>query len=61
MRMLLPKELKERFECPVDVCTPGDLLANPERSVGALVVSPQGHIPRVQSVLPPQRRPIAIT
>jgi hypothetical protein len=31
------------------------------RSVGALVVSPQGHIRRVQSVLPPQRRPIAIT
>ena len=40
MRMLLPEELKERFEYPVDACAPGELLSKPERSVGALVVSP---------------------
>jgi hypothetical protein len=32
MRMLLPKELKERFECPVDVCTPGDFAGEPGAS-----------------------------
>lgn len=49
MRMLLPKELKERFECPVDVCTPGDLLANPERR-GSRRQPAGSHPPRPVSV-----------
>ena len=61
MRMLLPKELGQRFECPVDACAPGELLSNPGRTVGALVVSPQGHIPGIRSVLSPGRPAIAIT
>ena len=61
MRMLLPKELKHRFECPVEVCTPAELLSNPERAIGALVVSPQGHIPRIRSVLAAEPSAVAIT
>ena len=61
MRMLLPTELKQRFDCPVDACTPDELLSNPERAIGALVVSPQGHVPRIRSVLPAGRPALAIT
>lgn len=60
MRMLLPKELRQRFTCRVDACAPDELLSNPERVLGALVVSPQGHIARIRSVLSPERPPIAI-
>jgi hypothetical protein len=61
MRMLLPKELKERFDCPVDACTPQELRSRPERGIGALVVSPQGHLPRIRGVLPPEHPIVAIT
>jgi hypothetical protein len=62
MRLLLPRELKERFgEFRVDVCTPGDLLSSPKRAIGALVVSPQGHIPRIRSVLTEEATSITIT
>jgi DNA-binding transcriptional regulator YhcF (GntR family) len=61
MRRLLPKELKERFPYRVQACTPGELLSSPERGVGALVISPQGHIPRVRPVLPRDRPAIPIT
>ena len=61
MRLLFPQELKEHFECPVEACTPDDLLSHPERGIGALVVSPQGHIPRIRSVLPTERPAVAIT
>jgi len=61
MRRLLPEELKQRFNYPIETCTPGELLSNPERSAGALVISPQGHIPGVRAVLPRDRPPIPIT
>jgi DNA-binding transcriptional regulator YhcF (GntR family) len=61
MRMLLPRELNQRFECPVEACTPGELLSSPERIIGALVVSPQGHIPRIRSALAAERPAVAIT
>ncbi|OFW12845.1 MAG: hypothetical protein A3F70_08505 [Acidobacteria bacterium RIFCSPLOWO2_12_FULL_67_14] len=61
MRVLLPEELKQRFSCPVDACTPAELLSNPARIIGALVVSPQGHLPGIQTVLPAERPAIAIT
>ncbi len=62
MRMLLPRELKHRFAgCRVDVCAPGELASSPERLIGALVVSPQGHIPGIRSTLGPGRAAIAIT
>jgi len=61
MRLLLPTELGERFSCPVEACAPGDLRANANRTVGALVISPPGHIPAIRTVLPRERPPIAIT
>jgi DNA-binding transcriptional regulator YhcF (GntR family) len=60
MRLLLPKELSGRFACRVDACSPAELLLQPERGVGALVVSPPGHIPGIRSVLSPERPAIAI-
>ncbi len=60
MRMLLPKELTERFACPVNACALNDLLSHPERGGGALVISPPAHIPKIRSVLSPGRPPIAI-
>lgn len=61
MRLLLPTELRGRLQCPVDVCTPGELLADPSRGLGAIVVGPQGHIAKVRSVVPRERPPVAIT
>jgi DNA-binding transcriptional regulator YhcF (GntR family) len=61
MRTLFLSELRQRLECPVEVCTPDDLLANPEKGIGALVVSPPGHMAKFQSVLARDRPPIPIT
>jgi DNA-binding transcriptional regulator YhcF (GntR family) len=61
MRMLFVTELKQALGYPVAACTPGELLSNPERGVGALVVSPQGHIPRLRSVLAAGRPAVPIT
>ena len=60
MRMLLPKELKQRFKCRVDACAPSELLSNSEWTIGAVVVSPQGHLPRLRSVLPAGRPAVEI-
>jgi DNA-binding transcriptional regulator YhcF (GntR family) len=61
MRKLFLSELRECFECPVEVCTPDDLVANPDRGIGALVVSPPVHIPTIQPVLARDRAPVSIT
>ena len=61
MRMLLPRELRERCDCPVDACTPDDLRSQPERRIGALVITPQGHLPRIRPVLTPEHSVVAIT
>lgn len=61
MRMLLPKELKERFDCPVDACTPDELRSRPERAIGAVVVTPQGHLARIRTALTPEHPVVAIT
>jgi hypothetical protein len=34
---LLPNELQERCDCPVDACTPDEFRSQPERRIGALV------------------------
>ena len=60
MRMLLQNELGQRFKCRVEACTPAELLASPERTIGAVVVSPQGHVPKVRSVLPAGRPAVEI-
>jgi DNA-binding transcriptional regulator YhcF (GntR family) len=61
MRMLLPLELRQHFCCPVGACTPDELLAKRDLGLGALVVSPQGHVPRIQPALSSQWPAIAIT
>ena len=61
MRILLPTELKQRFDCPVKACTPGELLSNPELVIGAVVVTPPGHIHRARSVLAAHPSTVAIT
>jgi GntR family transcriptional regulator len=61
MRMLLPKELTERFEYRVDACTPSELVSRPERSAGALIVTPRGHMASIRSVLSGPGRAVPIT
>ncbi len=61
MRVLLPIELKQRFGCPVEACTVEELESDPELMIGALVVSPPGHIPKIAELLPPERPAIPIT
>ena len=61
MLKLLPAELKQRFNYPVEACTPAELLAKPERGTSALVISPQGHIARIRAVLPRDRPAVPIT
>ena len=61
MRVLLPIELKQRFGCPVEAHTVEELAADPELMIGALVVSPPGHIPKIAELLPPERPAIPIT
>ena len=61
MRMLLPNELGQRFRNRVEACAPEELLASPKRTIGAVVVSPKGHILRVRSVLPAGRPAVEIT
>ena len=61
MRMLLPNELGQRFRYRVEACAPEASLASPKRTIGAVVVSPKGHILRVRSVLPAGRPAVEIT
>jgi len=61
MRLLLPLELRQHVCCPVDACAPHELLADRDRALGALVMSPQGHIPKIRPVLSPYWPAIAIT
>jgi DNA-binding transcriptional regulator YhcF (GntR family) len=61
MRRLLPRELRDRFDCPIGACSPEELLSHPERCATALIVSPQGHIPRVRSVLSQGRPALSIS
>ena len=61
MRMLLPLELRHYFCCPVDACAPDDLLTKRDRGLGAVVVSPPGHVSKIQPALSPQWPAIAIT
>jgi GntR family transcriptional regulator len=50
MRLLLPAELRRRVTCRIDVCSPAELLSQPDRAIGALVISPQGHIARIRAI-----------
>ena len=61
MRVLLPIELNQRFGCPVEACTVAELASDPELMIGALVVSPAGHIPKIAGLLRPERPAVPIT
>ena len=61
MRLLLPTELKQKFGCRVEAFAVEELTADPELMMGALVVSPPGHIPKIAGLLPPERPAIPIT
>ncbi len=61
MRALYLNELRGCCKCQMESCTPGELVTNPERGIGALVVSPPGHIPKLKPVLGPGRLPVPLT
>ena len=61
MRVLLSMELMQRLGCPVESHTVEQLASNPELVMGALVVSPPGHIPKIAGLLPPERLAVPIT
>src|SRR5262245_14160388 len=44
MQMLFRHELSARFQCLVDTCLVEELCSTPHRSVGAVVVTPPGHV-----------------
>jgi hypothetical protein len=60
MRHLLEAELRAASSCPVQSCSPDELLATPERALGALVVTPPGVLPSVAGCLPKTRPPVPI-
>lgn len=61
MRMLFRHELSARFRCRVDTCVPGELESNPQRSVGAVAVTPPGNVRRLRAVLPNDHPVVPIT
>src|SRR6185295_4769108 len=61
MRALLVNELRQYFRCSIEACTPDEFVANPERGIGALVVTPPGHVPKIKPALKPGHVPVPIT
>lgn len=60
MRRLLKAEIEHALVCRVKVCSPEELLANPELALGALVLSPPGVLPAITEVLPKDRPVVPI-
>jgi len=60
MRQLLQAEVESAVNCPVKACSPGELVADPELALGALVVSPPGVLPSIAEILPKVQPPITI-
>lgn len=60
MRTLFTRELGQRFPCAVEACTPQDLAAGPDRALGAIVLSPPGHMTEI-GALALAHPPLAIT
>ena len=58
MRRLFEHELRAHFSCPVESCSPDELIAKPERALGALVLTPPGVLPRIAGSLPKTRPPL---
>ena len=45
---------------PIHTCSAADLLADPDRLLGALLVSPPGDIPTLEAVIPAERPAISM-
>ncbi len=54
-------ELMDALGCPVETCPPEKLVANPGLTIGALVLTPPGLMPKTVSVLPKDRPVVQIT
>ncbi len=61
MRVVLPIELKQGFGCGVEARRVDELASDPELMIGALVVTPPGHMPKIAGLLPPERPAVPIT
>ena len=60
MRRLFEVELGEVLTCPVESCSPAELLANPDRAMGAAVIVPPGLLSTIHAALPKSRPPIPV-
>ncbi len=60
MRVLFQMELSEHLACPVEACSPYQLIANPSLAIGALIVSNPGPLPEVLPNLPKNQTAIPI-
>src|SRR5262249_40185114 len=57
MRRLLKAEIECGVKCRVEVCAPQELIDDPERRLGSLVVSPPGALAAIVEALP-KRHPV---
>jgi DNA-binding transcriptional regulator YhcF (GntR family) len=60
MRSLFRMELEGALDCPIDLCSPADLAANPGLGIGAVALCPPGSMPKVVSLLPKDRPVVPI-
>ena len=51
VRRLIAFEIQSGRSCRVDLCSPQELVQNPERAMGALIVGPPGALPIITDVL----------
>ena len=58
--VLMAMELRQEVECPVDVCPPDVLNANPERAAGSLVLSTPASLAKVEGLMPAERAPVSV-
>ncbi len=60
MRVLMTAELSERFNMSIHACSTGQLLANRDLLLGALLVTAPGNIPTLEATIPPERPAIPV-
>ena len=60
IRLLLSKELAERFTCTIEACSGEELRLDPGRSAGALVVGPPGALQEILPLLAPEHPVVPI-
>jgi GntR family transcriptional regulator len=58
--VLMAMELRQEVRCPVDVCSPDELEANPARAAGSLVLSTPASLPQVERLMPAEREPVSV-